>query len=159
MQATESYVPLVKDALYSRRMRHRGCFVSNMASAELRKIGGDVLPAIEHVVMTDVSPFYQLEDVVLHSRFPGLLNVFADYFQIAKTRIEQAISFFQSIHGSVRVVAMQAIDLVYREIQPTTPIPESLLAEIRPIAEYGNGRSKELASIVLGQEPITDFKA
>jgi hypothetical protein len=138
---------VVRDALYSRNMNVRGCFVFNVSSGMLRDIGPPALPAIERVVLEEVMPSALSPQETLERRFTGLLNVLVSYFEITKGEaFERAIDFFRSLHGSVKILAMQAINNVYLLREPRTPVPEPLLEGIREIAEYGNGSVKDVAS-------------
>lgn len=138
---------IVRDALYSRNMNVQGCFVFNVSSGMLRDMGPAALPAIERVILEDVMPSALSPQETLERRFTGLLNILVTYFEITKGEFfEQAIDLFRSLHGSVKSLAMQAINNVYLLRQPETAIPEPLLEEIRENAEYGSGSVKEVAS-------------
>jgi hypothetical protein len=138
---------VVRDALYSRNINIRGCFVFNVSSGMLRDMGPAVLPVIERVIHEDVMPSALSPQETLERRFTGLLNVLVTYFEITKGElVEQSVAFFRSLHGSVKILAMQAVNNVYLLRRPQTAIPEPLLEEIRQIAEYGNGSVKEVAS-------------
>jgi hypothetical protein len=128
-------------------MNVRGCFVFNVSSRMLRDMGPAALPVIERVIHEDVMPSALSPQETVERRFTGLLNVLVTYFEITKGElVEQAIDFFRSLHGSVKILAMQAVNNVYLLRRPQTAIPEPLLEEIRQIAEFGTGSVKEVAS-------------
>jgi len=138
---------IVRDALYSRNMSGQGCFVFNVSSQMLRDIGPPALPAIEKMILEEVMPSALSPQETLERRFTGLLNVLVSYFEITKGEsIERPVGFFRLLHGSVKVVAMQAINNVYLLRHPQTAIPKPFLDEIQEIAHFGSGSVQEIAS-------------
>jgi len=147
MRQQQQTSEIVRDALYSRNMKGHGCFVFNVSSKMLRDIGPPALPAIEQIVLDEVMPSALSPQETLEGRFTGLLNVLVSYFEITNGDLfERAVGFFRSLHGSVKIVAMQAVNNVYLLRHPQAAIPEALLDEIREIAQYGTGSVQEVAS-------------
>ena len=147
MGQKQQTVEIVRDALYSRNMSGRGCFVFNVSSQMLRDIGPPALPAIEKTILEEVMPSALSPQETLERRFTGLLNVLVTYFEITKGESsERSVGFFRSLHGSVKVVAMQAINNVYLLRHPQTAIPKPFADDIQEIARYGSGSVQEVAS-------------
>ena len=79
--------------------------------------------------------------VINHRLGPGSLQ------EITKGEsTERPVGFFRLLHGSVKVVAMQAINNVYLLRRPQTAIPKPFLDEIQEIAHFGSGSVQEIAS-------------
>jgi hypothetical protein len=158
MELQKNTFEVVRDALYSRNMNVRGCFVFNVSAEMLPDVGPAALPAIEHVVLVEVMPSALSPQETLERRFTGLLNVLVSYFEITKGELsERPAAFFRSLHGSVKILAMQAVNIVYMERRPRTPIPEGFLGQVREIAEFGSGSVQETASWLLDRVKSSEY--
>ncbi|HEX4610521.1 MAG TPA: hypothetical protein VH092_20195, partial [Urbifossiella sp.] len=114
----------VQDALAARDMSRDGCFVSCRACARLAEAGLAVLPGIEAAIHADVAGCYSLPADALERRFPGLLSLLVTYFAIGKdARDDRIVGFFDRLCGSVRVVAMRAVNVAWLLRTPTAPLP------------------------------------
>jgi hypothetical protein len=137
---------LVRNALTARYMTGAGCFRSNESCGLLRQLGESALPTIEAALLEEVLPFYHCPTESLDRTFPGLLSLLVTYFAIGKdSGSTRVFSFFRHLHGSLRVEAMWAINVVWLARAPVTAAPEPRLEAVRELAKEGTGKVQEVA--------------
>jgi hypothetical protein len=102
---------------------------------------------MEAIMLQEVLPFYHCSAESLRSKFPGLSSLLVSYFAIGRDQgADRVFGFFNRLYGSLRVEAMRAVNIVWLCRRPTAPIPETLMATIRALAEEGTGNVREVAS-------------
>lgn len=142
MHNVSEYGTLVADALYGRNIQRQGCFVTNQASTEAKRIGAAILPNIELAIFNDVIKRGPISDEEQFTLFPGLSDLLVTYFQIVKEFGEtmRAADFFASTHGAVFVDSVRAIIQIWHQ-----DVPVPFLKKIVQTAKIGSPDEQRIA--------------
>jgi len=146
---------IIEDVLSLRRMSRSSpasSFVVNEASKDLRQVGDEALPDIEHAIRTLDVP-ESVDHNGLHRKYPGLLNLWVAYFSISgKTQIERATAFLRSLDGPVFTTAIQGIGVTWPNGRRSNGgIPAPLLEFLAEMAKQTTNDGSNAAKRLLAR--------
>jgi len=142
VEMPSQHLEFVRDALYARNMKHKGCFAFNKSSEQVQEVGLPILPALEYVIREEVMPSCPLDPTAQHQAFPGIKNLVVDYLQIIKRagQLEHAAEFVSSLSGAVLVETIRYISIEWGHV-----IPGPFMKIVETAATSGSSEEREIA--------------